>query len=553
MAGRALLALAVPYLFGSSIGLVASGAAASEIQTQVAYMMGASLATAVCQYWMRWLHIGTSRSFEFALRGELFDHFSRLDFSFFNQSRTGDVMSRLTADVEAVRMGIGPGCMHLFQTGIMAVGVVSVMLAISWQLTLIALVPLLLVLVAARRLMPLMHDSSVAVQESLSNLSAQSQESFSGARVVKAFAREDHELSRFSKTAFTYIHDAVRMALLRARFHVIIEVMAGIVTVGLLYFGGRRVIDGSLSFGLFAAFFGYFTLLIWPMIAIGWTLSLFERAKVALSRLDEVFSTEPAIQDGPLAHPITKGTWSIRDLSFSHEESTPVLQGIDIEIPSGTSLAVVGPTGAGKTTLLNILGRLIDPPPGTVFCCDVDIRQFKLDVLRRSISMVPQESFLFSDSLRSNLCYADREASDEEVERVVRQAALSDCVESLPDGLDTLVGERGVTLSGGQKQRVAIARALLERTPTLVLDDALSAVDTSTEEELLGHIRDATEERTTILIAHRLSSIRHCDQIIVLKEGLITERGSHTELLELDGWYAATWRRQLIARELEEG
>ena len=552
MAARAILALAVPYFFGSSIGLVASGAEIKEVQSQVVLMVGCALATAFFQFWMRWLHISVSRSFEFSLRCELFEHFSKLDFNFFNRSRTGDIMSRLTADVEAVRMSIGPGCMHLFQTGIMAIGTISVMLFISWKLTIMALIPLALVLFVARSLMPAMHDSSVAVQESLSNLSSGSQESFSGARVVKAFAREEYEAKRFAQTAFAYIHDAVRMALLRARFHVIIEVMAGLVTVGLLYFGGLQVIDGELSFGLFASFFGYFTLLIWPMIAIGWTLSLFERGKVALSRLDEVFLTKPAIVDGPLDHAITQGRWSIRNLSFAYDAGTPILQGVSLEVAAGSSLAIVGPTGCGKTTLLNILVRLIDPPDETVFCSGDDIRQLNLEALRRSISMVPQESFLFSDTLRANLGYANRDCNDEAIDRVVTQAALSDCVDMLSKGLDTVVGERGVTLSGGQKQRVAIARALLEDTPTLILDDALSAVDTSTEEELLSHIDRAMVDRTTILVAHRLSSIRRCDQIVVMKEGRIHERGTHGELIALGGWYAETWRRQLLAKELEE-
>ena len=306
MAGRGLLGLGVPYFFGDTIGLIAAGAPREEVIAGATRLVALSLGTAFCQFWMRWLFIGASRRFECRLRDALFEHISRLSFGYFNRMRTGDVMSRLTADVEAVRMGVGPGVMHLFQTGIMAIGAVIIMLSTYWQLTAIALVPMLLIFVVMRLLTPRLHDSSLRVQEQLSTLSSMAQESFSGARVVKAFAREDYEIGRFEHEADTYIHDSMRLAMTRGKMHALIEVMAGLVTVAVLFFGGRAVITGQLEFGPFVSFFGYFMMMVWPMIALGWTLALFQRAKVAMARLDDVFAVTPEI-DAPNGAPYASG------------------------------------------------------------------------------------------------------------------------------------------------------------------------------------------------------------------------------------------------------
>lgn len=553
MALRGLCGLGVPYFFGDTIGLIAAGAPREAVVAGSLRLVAIAMATAMCQFWMRWLFISASRRFECRLRDALFEHISTLSFGYFNRMRTGDVMSRLIADVEAVRMGIGPGVMHLFQTGIMAAGAVVIMMATFWQLTAVALVPMLLIFAVIRILTPQLHDSSLKVQEQLAALSSMAQESFSGARVVKAFAREDYEIGRFEREADTYIHDSMRMAMTRGRMHAIIEVMAGLVTVAVLYFGGRAVIAGTLEFGPFVSFFGYFMMMVWPMIALGWTLALFQRAKVAMMRLEAVFSVKPEITSGPVKPDALTGTWRLDGLTFTHDgASEPALSDVSLEIGEGRSLAVVGPTGSGKSTLVQILGRLLDPPAGTVFQDGVDVRELDLDSLRRSIAMVPQETFLFSDSIRANIAYADPErADDDTVERAAEAAQVLDAIREFPDGFEQVVGERGITLSGGQKQRVAIARALLHDAPTLVLDDSLSAVDTGTEERILHHLREVMHGRTTIIVAHRLSSVMHCDEIVVLKEGRVVERGDHDRLLKLGGWYAETYRRQLISRELE--
>lgn len=549
MTARGILGLGIPFFFGRTVGLIAEGATTRTIWLHAGLLIGTSLLTGFSQFWMRWLHIRVSRRFEFQIRNELFDHLSRLPFSWFDRARTGDIMSRLTADIEAVRMGIGPGLMHMYQTGVMAVGAVCFMLIASWRLTLLALVPMLLLALICRRLMPRIQSASVDVQDRLSSMSALAQESFSGARIVKAFAREEHEGSRFGEQAGAYVRDSVGLAMLRARLHVSIEVMAGLVTVCLLYFGGRQVVSGSLGYGVFVSFLAYFIMLIWPMIAIGWTLALFQRANVAIRRLDEFFDTPPGITDGEGVTEDLNGSWSIRGLSFGYGDQD-VLHDINVEIPAGGSLAIVGPTGCGKSTFVSLMGRLFDPPAGTVFQNGGDIRDMPIEKLRRSLAMVPQETFLFSDTLQSNIAYSAGTLPIEDVMAAARFSEVHEAIMAFPNQYDEVIGERGVTLSGGQKQRVAIARAIVHDAPTLILDDCLSAVDIDTEERILRNMEKSDRKRTTVVVAHRLSSVMHCDEIIVVNEGRIVERGDHGKLLSAEGWYAKTWRRQLMKREL---
>ncbi len=553
MGMRGLLALALPYYVGKTIAAIQARESRDLVIHYVTLLLLYALGTAFSQFWMRWLFIRSSRSFEERLRNRVFNHLSSLSFSYFNRVRTGDVMSRLTADVEAVRMGVGPGVMHMLQTGSMAIGAVAFMLLSNPLLTLATLSPMAVMFLMIRRTMPRLHKASLRVQEQLSTLSSLAQESFSGSRVVKAFAREDYEIHRFDQQAHRYIDDSMDMAMTRGRMHVFIELISALVAVALLFFGGRGVIEGTFSLDHFIAFFGYFTMLVWPMIAMGWTLALFERAGVAMDRLEGVLAEKPEIADGDVENATLTGDWQVTSLSYRHEgQDENVLQDISLRIPAGKSLAIVGPTGCGKTTLVQLFGRLLDPPPGTVFQDGMDVRRLKLNELRRSIAMVPQETFLFSDTLQANIAFGseDEECPPEEIKRAARAAQIDEAIASFPDGYAQLIGERGITLSGGQKQRIAIARALVHPAPTLILDDCLSAVDTRTEEKILQHLR-ANTRQTMIVVAHRLSSVMHCDHIVVLKEGRIIEQGSHEVLAAGGGWYATTLKRQLLKKEID--
>ncbi len=550
---RGLMALALPYYVGKAIAGIKDGVSSEVVQHYVLMLILFATGTAVAQFWMRWLFIRSSRNFEERLRNRIFEHLSRLSFTYFNKSRTGDIMSRLTADVEAVRMGVGPGVMHMFQTGAMAIGAVLFMLVSYWQLTLWTLVPMALMFLMIRRTMPRLHAASLRVQRKLADLSSLAQESFSGSRVVKAFAREEYEVKRFRLESKSYIDASMEMAMTRGRMHVYIELISGLVAVALLYFGGKGVIRGTFSLDHFIAFFGYFTMLVWPMIAIGWTLALFERASVAMDRLEGVLAQDPEITDGDVIVEKLTGDWRINSLHFRHEGAiTDTLIDISFEIPRGSSLAIIGPTGCGKSTLMQILGRLLDPPNDTVFQDNVDIRDLKLGDLRRSIAMVPQETFLFSDTLAANIAFGnDQDSGDQKaIEEAAESAQVREAIDSFEYGFDQLIGERGTTLSGGQKQRVAIARALIHQAPTLILDDCLSAIDTRTEEKILERLRK-TSDQTTIIVAHRITSVMHCDQIIVLKDGRIIEKGRHEDLVAAGGWYASTLRRQLLKQEIE--
>jgi ATP-binding cassette, subfamily B, multidrug efflux pump len=504
------------------------------------------------RYFMRMVLIGVSREIEYELRNDLFRHFTLLSARYYQQSRIGDLMSRATNDMSAVRMVLGPGIMYTATTVATFAGTVAIMLTISPALTGLALVPLVVVSLVVRRYGRQIHDRFERVQAQLSTLNAVAQENLAGARVVKAYVQEPHEEARFAEANEEYVRRNRRLIRLTGILYPAIQFLMGLGALTVLWFGGRMVVAGSITLGQFVAFGVYLGMLNWPMIALGWVVNLFERGEASMGRILELVDAVPEIRDEePLPLRAIRGDVSFRNLTFSYD-GRPVLQGVDLDVPAGTTVAIVGPTGSGKTTLVSLLARLHDAPPGTVFVDGHDVRRIPLALLRGSVGFVPQEAFLFSDTIRENVNFGGRADGEERVAWATAVSQLDKDVREFPKGYDTFVGERGITLSGGQKQRTALARALAVDPRILVLDDSLSAVDTETEEEILKGLEGVRRTRTTFLVSHRVSTVKDADLIVVLRDGRIAERGTHDELVRLGGFYADLHRRQLLEEEMEK-
>ena len=505
------------------------------------------------RFWMRRVLIGVSRKAEYDLRNDFLDRIQKMSLTALGARSTGDIMSRATNDLAAVRAVLGPGIMYSMNTVTTFVVGSILLLHLHWQLTILAYIPLALVSLSVGYFGRRIHDRFEEIQEQFSTMSTKVQENISGIRVVKAFAREDAETLSFETLNHSYIRRNAAMIRLWGVFHPLMAVLLGLSTVALLWFGGRQVVLGRLTLGEFVAFMGYISMMTWPTIAIGWVMNVIQRGSASMGRMLEIMNADIDIKDAPDAKPpdIIEGMVEFRNLTYNYPNSkTPALRNINIRIEPGTMLAVVGHTGSGKSTLTNLLLRLIDTPPESLFIDGKDVCQWPLSDLRKNIGCVPQETFLFSDTIGENIAFGKSDASDEEIRRAAEVSQILQDIETFPDKMQTFVGERGITLSGGQKQRIAISRAVLRRPKILIFDDSLSSVDTYTEERILKELEIVTRGCTTVLVSHRVSTARGAQQIIVLKDGAIIERGTHDSLLGLDGVYADLYHKQLLEDEL---
>ena len=535
------------------------GVTRQKIFLYAALLVAISFAKGVFLFLTRWIIIGISREIEFDLRNDLFRHLERQPAAYFQQHRTGDIMARMTNDLNAVRMLLGPAIMYSANTVLFSIGALYFLLRISPWLTLVALVPLPLVSVLVQVLGRKIHERFERIQAMYSEISAQAQENFSGARLVRAFAQEEAQIAAFERSNKENIRRGLRLVQLMGMLWPTLEFVLGLALAITLLVGGHEVLSHRISIGDFVAFNTYMVMLTWPVIALGWVVNLWQRGTASVVRIDELLSDKPAIDDAEADPTLSadlklRGDIEFRNLDFSYSGSdsgrAEVLHSLSLKIPAGSSLAIVGPTGSGKSTLVSLIPRLYDAAPGAVLIDDHPIRDYPLALLRSNIGFVPQETFLFSQTIRGNIAFGAPWATDSQVLEAAEAAHIRREFEEFPAGLATPVGERGVTLSGGQKQRTAIARAVIRNPRILILDDALSSVDTYTEEQILGELQRVMQGRTTLFISHRISTVRHADQIAVLVAGRIVELGTHDELIARNGYYADLFQKQLLEEEL---
>jgi ATP-binding cassette subfamily B protein len=554
--GTATLVMSIPWWIREGVRVIESGGPVEDVTFYAVIIAVAAVAQGITRTFSRFLIFNAARDIEYDLRNDLFAHLQKLPVAYYHSQRTGDLMSRVINDISSVRMLLGPGILNFINAPLYYLYAIVLMFSMDSRMTLAAMLPYPILIWAVRNFRGKVLKSSRRVQEQMAELSSHVQENLSGMHVVKAYAQELNQTRQFEKLSEDYQKESMELARLRGLVEPFMKGINGFTILIVIWYGGIRAIRGDLMIADLVAFIAYLNVLAWPTAAFGWMLSLVERGRAAMERLEEILKVEPEILSPPVPLRLRDSEEGIefRNVWFAYNRQTngrAILRDINFTLPRGHTLAIVGRTGAGKTTLVQLLSRLYDVSSGEIRFGGRDIRALSLSELRKTLGYVPQDPFLFSTSLRRNLAFGRDEVSDGEIQRAVRLSKLDRDIEIFPQALDTIVGERGITLSGGQKQRATLARAFLLNPPVLVLDDCLSSVDAETEDEILKGLKALLKEKTCIIVSHRISAVKEADEILVLEEGEIIERGDHQSLLRKDGLYAELFRQQQLSEELE--